>query len=131
MHQLENSKQSKLAGKPAWRKQDATCTLQEEKAAKQEFESLKAGIGVEHQFPHLYSQVGVGVVVNVEVQRDAVVLVEARRILEKFLGSCGRNSLVDVVGGDEVMDLMVVEDVSKQLTCNLGILRKDVTHCLM
>lgn len=84
MHQLENSKQLKLAGKPAWAKQDATCTLQEEKAAEQEFESVKSGIGVEHQFPHEYSQVGVGVVVYVEVQREAVVFVEARRILEKL-----------------------------------------------
>jgi hypothetical protein len=63
VHQLENSKQFKLAGKPAWRKQDATCTLQDEKAAKHELESVKVGIGVEHQFPHEYSHVGMGVVV--------------------------------------------------------------------
>ncbi len=37
--------------------------------------SLQVGRGVEHQLPHLYSQVGVGVTVYVEVQREAVVLV--------------------------------------------------------
>lgn len=98
-HQLENSKQFKLSGKPACKKQEATCTLQEEKAVQQESESVNAGIGLEHQFPHEYSQVGVGVVVYVEVQRDAVVFVE----------------VVDVVGGDVVDTMLVVEDVLEVL----------------
>jgi hypothetical protein len=36
---------------------------------------VKAGRGLEHHFPHLYSQVGAGEIVTVDVQREAVVLV--------------------------------------------------------
>lgn len=59
--------------------------MQEEKAERQEVESVKPGIGVEHQFPQEYSQVGMGVVVYVDVHKDAVVLVEARKMLEHVL----------------------------------------------
>ena len=37
---------------------------------------MKGGSGLEHHFPHLYSQLGVGDTVTVEVQRDAVVFVD-------------------------------------------------------
>lgn len=64
VHQLENWKQFKLSGKPAFRKQEAICIEQVEKAAKQELLSEKLGSGLEHHLPHLYSQVGVGEVVT-------------------------------------------------------------------
>lgn len=49
-----------LSGKPAFRKQDATCTEQEATAVQQEFLSVNLGMGLEHHFPHLYSQGGAG-----------------------------------------------------------------------
>ena len=45
-------------------------------AVVQESLSEKGGRGLEHQLPHLYSQVGVGEMVVVEVQREGVGLVE-------------------------------------------------------
>jgi hypothetical protein len=45
-------------------------------ASPQELESVNDGRGLEHHLPHWYSQVGVGEIVTVEVQREAVVLVE-------------------------------------------------------
>jgi hypothetical protein len=75
VHQLENSKQFMLLGNPAFEKHDAVCSTQDETASRQESLSVKTGRGVEHQFPHLYSQVGVGPTVYVDVQRDAVVFV--------------------------------------------------------
>jgi hypothetical protein len=72
-HQVANSKQFKESGKPACKKQDATWTVQALAAVMQPFASLKSGMGVEHQSPHLYSQVGVGVTVVVLVQRDGLV----------------------------------------------------------
>ncbi len=50
--------------------------MQEENACQQEPLSVNLGIGFEHQFPHLYSQVGVADWVIVVVQRDTVVFVE-------------------------------------------------------
>jgi hypothetical protein len=73
---VPKSKQSKEAGKPALRKQEATWTAQALAAVAQPFASLKAGIGFEHQFPHWYSHVGVGVTVVVEVQSDGFFDVE-------------------------------------------------------
>lgn len=51
--------------------------MQEDQAERQDDLSVKLGIGLEHQLPHLYSQVAVGEVVTVVVQREAVVFVEA------------------------------------------------------
>jgi len=79
LHQVENWKQLRLSGNPACRKQDASWTEHEEKADQQEFWSVQDGRGLEHQFPHLYSHVGLGETVTVEVQREAVVLVVARK----------------------------------------------------
>jgi hypothetical protein len=58
-------------------KQEATWTVQDDQAERQEFLSVNFGIGLEHHLPHLYSQVGVGEVVTVDVQREALVFVEA------------------------------------------------------
>lgn len=62
-HQLENSKQFMLSGNPAFAKQDVVWIKQEDTALMQESLSPKAGSGLEHHFPHLYSQVWVGATV--------------------------------------------------------------------
>ena len=74
-HHLKNSKHFMLPGNPASRKHAATWMVQAETASKQSPLLLKGGRGAEHQFPHVYSQVGVAVEVIVFVQREAVVLV--------------------------------------------------------
>ena len=101
-----------LSGKPACKKQEANWTLQAATAFPQELESVKGGRGPEHHFPHWYSQVGVGEIVIVEVQRDAVVLV----VGEVVGGVVGFDVVqgLDVVGnvGDvvgEVVDFVVVQ----------------------
>jgi hypothetical protein len=107
-----------LSGKPAWRKQEATWRVQEEWAAQQEVESLKVGRGVEHHLPHLYSQVGVGEMVVVEVQRDAVLVVDV-----EVVGGVVGWDVVDEVGGYvgfvvevlEVTELLVVLVVDELL----------------
>ena len=43
---------------------------QAETAFAQELLSLKSGRGAEHHFPHLYSQVGVGVTMEVDVLQN-------------------------------------------------------------
>jgi hypothetical protein len=65
-------KQFRLAGNPASRKQDATWMRQFDAAVLQELESEKPANGFEHQLPHWYSQVGVGVTVVVTVHDDVV-----------------------------------------------------------
>jgi len=90
--------------------------------------SLQVGRGVEHQLPHLYSQVGVGVTVYVEVQREAVVLVV------EVVGGGGLLVVVQLVvggGGEGVDELLGVLEV-----CNLEISifgkkfrEKGDTHC--
>ncbi len=62
-HHDENSMHEREDGKPADRKQDVTCNSQALTAVKHEGWSENSGIGVEHQDPHLYSQVGVGLMV--------------------------------------------------------------------
>ena len=57
---------------------------------------MKGGRGLEHQLPHLYSQVGDGETVTVVVQRDAVVLVD-----EVVGGSGVVVGFVEVVQGVE------------------------------
>jgi hypothetical protein len=76
--------------------------------------SFQVGRGFEHQLPHLYSQVGVGVTVYVDVQREAVVLV-----VEVVGGGGGVEELVevlDVIGGvwvgvDEVVEVLEIVGV--------------------
>jgi hypothetical protein len=62
-HQSLNAQQSRFAGNPACRKQDRSWILHCPTALRHEVASEKLGRGVEHQFPHLYSQVGVGLTV--------------------------------------------------------------------
>ena len=74
---------------------------------------MKVGRGLEHQFPHLYSQVGVGETVTVEVQRDAVVLVdevEGRGVVVGFVVVQDVVGVVFVLVGD-VVGFVVVQDV--------------------
>jgi hypothetical protein len=59
--------------------------------------SSKEGRGAEHQFPHLYSQVGVGETVTVDVQKDAVVFA------------------VEVVGGGEFEVVLIGVEVVQDL----------------
>ena len=59
---------------------------------RQEGLSFQVGRGFEHQLPHLYSQVGVGVTVYVDVQREAVVLV-----VEVVGGGGGVEELLEVL----------------------------------
>lgn len=59
-HHAPNSKHSREAGNPAFRKQEATCTVQAPTAVAHDFGSVNGGIGVEHHFPQVYSHVGVG-----------------------------------------------------------------------
>lgn len=85
-HHAPNLKQSKEAGNPAVRKQEAICTVQAATAVLHDFESVKGGIGLEHHFPQVYSHVGgvgdtayvdvqsVGVGVGVGVEVELVVL---------------------------------------------------------
>lgn len=72
LHQFAKSKHFKESGKPAWRKQEVTWTKQDEAAVAHPFASTKSGMGVEHQLPHLYSQVGAEVTVAVAVHSLAV-----------------------------------------------------------
>jgi len=62
---------------------------------------LKEGRGAEHQFPHLYSQVGVGETGTVDVQRDAVIFVV------EVVGE-GEFEIV-LIGVEVVQDLELVE----------------------
>lgn len=75
MHQFEKSKQLKLPGKPACKKQAESWTSHEEEAVQQVVESLKVGSGFEHQLPHLYSHVGVG---------EVTILLNVSRILRNI-----------------------------------------------
>lgn len=92
-----------LSGKPACTKQEANWTLQAATALPQELLSVKGGRGLEHHLPHLYSQVGLGDIVTVEVQREAVVLVDV------VVGGAGVVVGFDVV--EQLVDLEVVEVV--------------------
>jgi hypothetical protein len=74
-HQPAYSKQFSEAGKPAPRKHEASWTAQLLAAVLHDGLSENGGSGFEHQLPHLYSQVGVGEIVVVDVHRDAVLLV--------------------------------------------------------
>lgn len=69
-HQAAYLKQSRLAGNPAFRKHDVNWTAQLAAEVLQLTASVNLASGLEHQFPHLYSQGGVGIIVVVEVQRD-------------------------------------------------------------
>ena len=91
---MEYWKQFILEGNPAFRKQEETWTAQFAAAVEQEPASLKGAKGLEHQLPHWYSQVGVGEMTVVEVQRDAVMRV-----------------LVLVLAGELVGRGVVVQDV--------------------
>jgi hypothetical protein len=71
-------------------------------AVRQDLASLKSGIGVEHQFPQLYSQVGVGEVTIVVVQRDADVLVV---VVGLRVEDVDRELVVLDPGGDELVGL--------------------------
>jgi hypothetical protein len=71
-------------------------------AFKQSSLLLKGGRGCEHQFPHLYSQVGDGVSVIVFVQSEAVVVVVVVVVV-------GEVVVVVVVG--EVVVVVVVEEL--------------------
>jgi hypothetical protein len=65
-------KQFRESGQPACRKQDVSWIAQFETAMEHSFLLVKGGRGLEHHFPHLYSQVGVGEMVVVDVQRETV-----------------------------------------------------------
>jgi hypothetical protein len=79
---LEYSKQFKLSGHPACKKQLVVCTRQFVTAVLQEPPSLKGGRGLEHHFPHLYSQVGIGVTVTVDVHNDGGVVLGGVVVLD-------------------------------------------------
>jgi len=101
-HQSPNSKHFRFSGNPAFKKHDTFCTAQAETAFAHELWSLKSGSGLEHHFPHLYSQVGAGgVTVTVEVQRDTVV--EGFEVVDGF----------EVVEGFEVVDGGAVVEVGE------------------
>lgn len=105
-HQEENSKQFRLSGNPACKKQEASCTLQAATALEQELGSLKGGRGLEHHFPHLYSQVGVGDTVTVDVQREAVVLVLVLVVVGGVV--VGFEVVVQLVDDDDDDEVFVV-----------------------
>ena len=69
----------------------------------QELISVNGGRGLEHHFPHWYSQVGVGEVVTVDVQRDAVVLVEV--VVGGAGVVVGFDVVVQIVDDFEVLEL--------------------------
>lgn len=59
-HQLANSKHCRASGQELVEKQSATWRRQEDTALPQPGLSLKTGKGLEHHFPHSYSQAGTG-----------------------------------------------------------------------
>lgn len=75
LHHSEKAQQSLDAGHPAFLKQEKTCTAQFAADVLHDPWSEKGGSGFEHQFPHRYSQVGVGVDTIVDVHSDTVLLV--------------------------------------------------------
>lgn len=106
-HQFAKLKQFKESGKPALRKQEATWTAQALCAVEQPFASENSGMGVEHQFPHLYSQVGVGVTVVVFVQSDGLVEVVVTTVEVVFVEDEVVVTTVEVVFvEDDVVDVV-------------------------
>jgi hypothetical protein len=75
LHHCEKAQQSWEAGHPAFAKHEKTCTAQFAAAVEHDVWSENGGRGLEHQLPHLYSQVGVGVDTIVDVHKDTVLLV--------------------------------------------------------
>lgn len=61
-HQLANSKHWRASGHEFVKKQSATWSRHEDTALPQDALSLKTGKGLEHHFPHTYSQVGTGAI---------------------------------------------------------------------
>lgn len=74
-HQLWYLAHCRLAGQPAERKQSAIWRIHSATATLQAAWSEKIGIGLEHHLPQPYSQVGVGVTVEMHFVDDVVVLV--------------------------------------------------------
>lgn len=72
MHQFWNWKQLMEAGQPALLKQENVWSVHAVPDFKQPLLSVKSGSGCEHQFPHLYSQDGVGVTVYAVEHRAEV-----------------------------------------------------------
>lgn len=73
--------------------------------------SLQFGSGFEHQFPHLYSQVGVGDTVVVDVQRDAVVLVVVVEVVGLLVEDGVVLEELLVVLEEDVVVVLVLVDV--------------------
>ncbi|MCJ1467371.1 hypothetical protein MMC07_005995 [Pseudocyphellaria aurata] len=105
-HQLANSKHWSASGHEFVKKQSATWSRHEDTALPQDALSLKTGKGLEHHFPHAYSQVGTGaidvhgatcVVEVINVVRDADEVVALDVIL-----------LLDLAPGVEVVALDVI-----------------------
>jgi hypothetical protein len=61
------------------------------------------GMGLEHQLPHLYSHVGVGTMLVVEVQRETLVLVVDGEVVVGF-------DVDEVVLGFDVGDVGYITD---------------------
>lgn len=87
---------------------------------------MKGGRGLEHQLPHLYSQVGDGETVTVEVQRDAVVLVD-----EVVGGGGVVVGFVEVVQGFDDVEVVGLVDEGDVVHEVVGLLVREVVGAVV
>jgi hypothetical protein len=92
------------SGQPALKKQEAIWILQEDHAVRQLASSVKSGRGVEHHFPHLYSQVGG--VTTVAVQMAGPVAVEVVVVTVELAEVVEATELAEVVEETELAEVV-------------------------
>jgi hypothetical protein len=120
-HQDAKERHWSALGKPASSRQAVNWTAQEPAAVKHEFLSVNVGIGFEHQLPHLYSHVGVGTMLVVEVQREALVFVVDGEVVVGFdVVDLDVGEVVGYVTDEELLVLEIVELTLVELVLEIG-----------